>query len=91
MLSLSTMDTSCVFVHLIDVMMVENAVEVLVDVIEHVHHLHGCAVMAEGREAHNVAEVDGDLVIQLRLHTARLLQRANHWPKKERDRTESLM
>lgn len=77
------------FVHLIDVVVVENAIEVLVDVVEHVHHLHGCAVMAEGREAHNVAEVDGDLVIQLRLHTARLLQRANHRPK--RDRTESLM
>ncbi len=70
--------------HLIDVMMVEDAVEVLVDVIEHVHHLHGCAVMAEGREAHNVTEVDGHLVIQLRLHTARLLQRANHRPKRER-------
>lgn len=55
-------------------MVVEDAVEVLVDVVQHVHYLHGCAVMAEGREAHNVAEVDGDLVVQLRLHTTRLLQ-----------------
>lgn len=64
-------------------MMVENAVEVLVDVIQHVHHLHGCAVMAEGREAHNVTEVDSDLVVQLWLHTTRFLQRANHWTRRE--------
>lgn len=80
---------SCVFVHLIDIVMVKNAVKVLVDVIEHVHHLHGCAVMAEGREAHNIAEVDGDLVVQLWLHTTRLLQRANHWPMREIDQNLS--
>lgn len=66
--------------HLVDVVVVEDAVEVLVDVVQHVHHLHGRAVMAEGREAHDIAEVDGDLVVQLRLHTTRLLQRAHHRP-----------
>lgn len=52
----------CVCVYLIDVMAVEDAVEVFIHVVEHVHHLHWCAVVAEGSEAHNIAEVDGDLV-----------------------------
>ncbi|KAF4080699.1 hypothetical protein AMELA_G00174300, partial [Ameiurus melas] len=63
-----------------DVMAVEDAVEVFVHVVEHVHHLHGRAVVAEGGEAHDIAEVNGDLVEQLRLHTTRLLQRAHHGP-----------
>lgn len=66
--------------HLVDVVVVEDAVEVLVDVVEHVHHLHGRAVVAEGGEAHDVTEVDGDLVVQLGLHATRLLQRAHHRP-----------
>lgn len=59
-------------------MVVKNAVKVLVDVVEHVHHLHGRAVVAERGEAHDVAEIDGDLLKQLRLHFARLLQGAHH-------------
>jgi len=55
-------------------MVVEDAVKVLVDVVEHVHHLDGGAVVAEGGESHNVAEVDGHLLKQLRFHFARLLQ-----------------
>lgn len=51
-------------------MVVQDAVEVLIDVVEHVHHLHGRAVMAQGCEAHNVTEVDGDLVEELWLHAA---------------------
>lgn len=61
-------------------MAVEDAVEVFVHVVEHVHHLHGRAVVAEGGEAHDIAEVNGDLVEQLRLHTTRLLQRPHHGP-----------
>lgn len=64
--------------YLIDIMVVEDAVEGLVDVVEHVHHLHGSAVVAEGGEANDVAEVDGDLLEQLWLHSARLLQWTHH-------------
>lgn len=60
-------------------MVVKYAVKVLVDVVEHVHHLHGGAVVAEGCKPHDVTEVDGDLLKQLRLHFARLLQRTHHW------------
>lgn len=60
-------------------MVVQDAVEVLVDVVEHVHHFHGCAVVAKSGEAHNVTEVDGDLVEELWLHHAGLLQGAHHW------------
>lgn len=64
--------------YLVDVVVVKNAVKVLVDVIEHVHHFHRRAVVAEGGEAHDVTEIDGDLLKQLRLHFARLLQGAHH-------------
>lgn len=68
-------------------MVVEDAVKVLVDVVEHVHHLHGGAVVAEGGEAHNVAEIDGHLLKQLWFHSARLLQGTHHWA--EHTHTES--
>lgn len=66
-------------------MAVEDAVEVFVHVVEHVHHLHGRAVVAESSEAHNVAEVYSNLIEQLRLHTTRLLQRAHHRPAKTQE------
>lgn len=59
-------------------MVVKNAIKVLVDVVEHVDHFHGCAVVAECGEAHDVTEVDGDLLKQLWFHFARLLQGAHH-------------
>lgn len=55
-------------------MVVHNLVKALVDVVEHVHHLHGCAILADGGEAHNVTEVDCDFFVQLWLHDAFLLQ-----------------
>lgn len=61
-------------------MAVEDAVEVFVHVVEHVHHLHGRAVVAQSREAHDITEVYRDLIKQLRLDTTRLLQRAHHRP-----------
>lgn len=59
--------------HLIDIMMVKDAVEVFVNVIEHVHHFHGCAIMAKGSETHNITKVDSDLFKQLWIHNASLL------------------
>lgn len=55
-------------------MVVDDAVKALVDIIEHVHHLHGRAVLTQSGEAHNVTEVYGHLIIQLWLHHACLLQ-----------------
>lgn len=65
--------------YLVDIVMVKNAVKVLVDVIEHVDHFHGRAVVAQCGEAHDVTEIDGDLFKQLWLHFARLFQGAHHW------------
>lgn len=48
--------------YLVDIMVVKDAVKVLVDVVEHVDHLHGGAVVAEGGESHNVAEIDAHLL-----------------------------
>lgn len=61
-------------------MAVEDAVKAFVHVVEHVHHLHGRTVVAEGSEAHNIAKVDSNLIKQLRLHATRLLQGAHHGP-----------
>ena len=62
-------------------MVVQNVVKVLVDVIEHVHHFHGGTVLTDGSEPYNVTEVDGDFLVQLRLHEAFLLQRLDHQPR----------
>lgn len=67
-------------------MVVEDAVKVLVDVVEHVNHLHGGAVVAEGGESHNVAEIDGHLLKQLWLHSAGLLQWTHHRAEETRER-----
>lgn len=41
-------------------MMVKNVVKVLVDIIQHIYHLHRGAVFAKCGEANNVTEVDSD-------------------------------
>lgn len=46
--------------HLVNIMMVKNVVKVLVDIIQHIYHLHRSAVFAECGEANNVTEVDSD-------------------------------
>lgn len=65
--------------YLVDIMVIKNAVKVLVDFVEHIDHLHGGAVVAEGGESHNITEIDGDLLKQLWLHTPRFLQGTHHW------------
>lgn len=61
-------------------MMVKNVVKVLVDIVEHIYHLHRGAVFAERGEANNVTEVDSDFFKQLWLYQASLLQRLYYWP-----------
>lgn len=65
--------------YLVYVVVVDDAVEAFVDVVQHVHHFHRRAVLAQSGEAHNVAEIYGHLVVQLRLHHAGLLQAFHHW------------
>lgn len=43
-------------------------------------NLHGGAVSGHGGEAHDVAEVDGDAVVQLRYHGFALSQLVSHTP-----------
>lgn len=59
--------------YLVHIVVVDDAVEALVDVVQHVHHLHGRAVLAQSGEAHDVAEINGHLVVQLWLHHTALL------------------
>lgn len=59
--------------YLVDVMVVDDAVKALVDVIEHVHNFHRCAVLAQSGETDDVTEVYRDLLVQLRLHHTGLL------------------
>lgn len=60
-------------------MVVDDAVKALVDVVEHVHDLHRCAVLAQSGESHYVTEIYCHLLVQLRLHHASLLQAFHHW------------
>lgn len=45
--------------HLVDVVLLAERVEDDVDLVEHVHHLHGRDVDADLVEFHHVAEQDG--------------------------------
>lgn len=74
--------------YLVDIMVVDDAVEALVDVIEHVHHFHRRAVLAQGGETHYVTEVHCHLLVQLRLHHAGLLQALHHWAKRRETSTD---
>lgn len=70
--------------HLVHVVVVDDAVEAFVDVVEHVHHLHRGAVLAQGGETHDVTEIDGHLLVQLWLHHAALLQALHHGPEERK-------
>lgn len=62
-------------------MVVDDAVKALVDVIEHVHHFHWRAVLAQRGETDYVTEVHCHFLVQLRLHHTGLLQAPHHWAK----------
>lgn len=64
--------------YLINIVVVDDAVKAFVDVVKHVHNLHGCAILAESGKANDVAEIYGHLFIQLRLHHAGLLKAFHH-------------
>lgn len=66
--------------HLVDIVEVDDAVEAFVDVVEHVHHFHRGAVLAQSGEADDVAEIYGHFLVQLRFHHAALLQAFHHRP-----------
>lgn len=51
---------------LVDVVLLAECVEHNVDLIEHVHHLHGCDVDADLVEFDHVAEQDGHIWEDLR-------------------------
>ena len=60
--------------HLINIVAVDDVVEVRVQVVQKVHDFDGRAVGADGREAHDVGEVDRHLVERLWLHRLSDLQ-----------------
>lgn len=75
--------------YLVDIMVVDDAVKALVDVIEHVHHFHRCAVLAQSGETHYVTEVHCHLLVQLRFHHTGLLQAFHHWANQRETSTET--
>lgn len=82
----------CLSVHpwhyLVHIMMVHDAVEALVDVVEHVHHFHWRAVLTQSGESDDVTEIDCHLLVQLRLHHAGLFKAFHHWAKESNIQTD---
>lgn len=77
--------------YLVYIMMVNDAVKAPIDVIEHVHNLHWCAVLAQSGEANYVTEIYRHLLVQLWLHRTSLLQAFHHWAAQtQTDETGSL-
>ena len=66
--------------YLVNIVAFDGGVEHGVEVVQQTDDLHGCAQRRDGGEAHDVAEVDGDLGERLRLHVAAHLQTLRHRP-----------
>ena len=64
--------------YLVYVEVLDDGVEGRVEVVEQRDDLHGRALRRHGREAHDVAEVDGDLLERLGLDSLALDQRQRH-------------
>ena len=47
--------------HLVNIVFLAECVEDNVDLIQHVHHLHGCNVDADLVELHHITEKDGHI------------------------------
>ena len=47
--------------HLVDVVLLAEGVKDDVDLVQHVHHLHGCDVNANFVELYHITEQDGDI------------------------------
>lgn len=69
--------------------MIDNAVKALVDVVEHVHDFHRCAVLAQSGETDNVAKIYCHFLVQLWLHNTGLLQAFHHRATQREKRTET--
>lgn len=70
-------------------MVVDYAVKALVDVVEHVHNFHRCAVLAQSGETDDVTEIYCHLLVQLWLHHTGLLQAFHHWATQRETRTRT--
>lgn len=64
--------------YLVYIVVVDDAVKALVDVVEHVHNFHRCAVLAQSGETHYVAEIYCHFLVQLWLYHTGLLQAFHH-------------
>lgn len=69
-------------------MVVHDAVKALVNVVEHVHNFHRCAVLAQSGESDYVTEIHCHFLIQLRLHHTGLLQAFHHWATQRETSTD---
>lgn len=76
----------CPRTYLVHVVVVDDGVEAAVEIVEHVHNFHRCAVLAQGGETHDVAEVYRHFLVQLRFHHAALLQTFHHRAAQRREK-----
>lgn len=65
--------------HLVNIMISNNSIKQSVKVIQEVNYFDRFTEGWNGCEAHDVTEVDGDLVKILRLHSATSLEGFCHW------------
>jgi hypothetical protein len=64
--------------HLEEVVLLDEVVELAVELIQHAHHLLGRQILRDAGEPHDVAEEDGHLVEMLRLRLVPRCQLLRH-------------
>lgn len=65
--------------HLVNIMISNNSIKQSVKVIQEVNYFNGFTEGWNGCEAHDVTEVDGDLVKIFRLHSSTSLEGFCYW------------
>lgn len=67
--------------HFVDIMLSDDGIKECVEVIEQVNHLDGFTESWDGGEAHDVTEVQCDLVEMLGFDRFACFQCLGHWPE----------
>ena len=73
------------YTHLVHIKDLKDGIEACVEIIEEIDNLHGRALGREVGEPDDVAEIDGDVLVELAGERAAFLQLFSHYPRSRKE------